>query len=123
MPPLPYYEQLLKTRLPDVPLQVFEFGADPLSDQLGFDAVALPAERGSVLTMLNPKWTVVVPQPGLIKVPLAFPLAHHDLEWANFVNSWIELKRRDGSLDGLYSHWILGKVSAARVDPSVVGHP
>ena len=47
VPPLPYYEQLLKTRLPDVPLQVFEFGADPLSDQLGFDAVALPAERGS----------------------------------------------------------------------------
>ena len=117
VPPLPYIEQLLKTRLPDVPLQVFEFGADPLSDQLGFDAVALPAERGSVLTMLNPKWTVVVPEPGLIKVPLAFPLAHHDLEWANFVNSWIELKRRDGSLDGLYSHWILGKVSAARSTP------
>ena len=41
----------------------------------GFDAVALPAERGSVMTMLNPKWTVVVPQPDLVKIPLAFPLA------------------------------------------------
>ena len=123
VPPLPYYEQLLRARLPGVNLKRFELGADPLSDAMGFDAVALPAERGSVLTMLNPQWTVVIPQPGLIKVPLAFPLPHHDLEWATFVNTWIELKRRDASLDGLYSHWILGKSVAGTVDPSVVRHP
>ena len=52
---------------------------------------------------------MVVPEPGLIKVPLAYPLARHDDRWAGFVNVWIELKRRDGTIDTLYRHWILGQ--------------
>jgi len=117
IPPVPYYEQALKARLPGVPLREFTLTQDPLSDAAGFDAVALPAERGSVMTLLNPQWSVVVPQPDLLKVPIAFPLARRDLEWASFVNAWIELKRRDGTLDGLYSHWILGKNPGARETP------
>jgi ABC-type amino acid transport substrate-binding protein len=117
IPPVPYYEQALKARLPGVPLRELVLTQDPLSDAAGFEAVALPAERGSVMTLLNPQWSVVVPQPDLIKVPIAFPLARHDLEWASFVNAWIELKRRDGSLDGLYSHWILGKNPGVREAP------
>jgi Na+/H+-dicarboxylate symporter/ABC-type amino acid transport substrate-binding protein len=109
IPALPYYERLLRARLPDVPLKTFVVTEDPLDRKAGFDAVALPAERGSVLTLLNPGWTVVVPQPDVIKVPLAFPLARHDQAWANFVNMWIEMKRRDGSMDTLYNHWILGR--------------
>ena len=27
---------------------------------------------------------------------------------AAFVNTWIELKRKDGTLDALYKYWILG---------------
>ena len=69
----------------------------------------LPAERGSVLTLLHPKYTVVVPEPDAIKIPLAYPLARRDQEWAQFVNTWIELKRRDGTIVALYDHWILGK--------------
>ena len=69
---------------------------------LKFDAFLLPAERGSVITMLHPEYSVVVPEPGLIKVPLAYPLARHDDRWAGFVNVWIELKRRDGTIDTLY---------------------
>jgi Na+/H+-dicarboxylate symporter/ABC-type amino acid transport substrate-binding protein len=109
IPALPYYERLLRARLPDVPLKTFVLTQDLLDPKAGFDAVALPAERGSVLTLLNPGWTVVVPQPDVIKVPLAFPLARHDQAWANFVNMWIEMKRRDGSMDTLYSHWVLGR--------------
>jgi ABC-type amino acid transport substrate-binding protein len=111
VPALPYYQRLLQSRLPNIQLKTFAPGQDPLDDRAGFDAVALPAERGSVLTLLNPKWTVVVPRPGLIKVPLAFPLALHDQAWADFVNTWIEMKRRDGTLDTLYSHWILGEAA------------
>ena len=35
VPPLPYYEQALKARLPEVRLQEFDLTQDPLSDQLG----------------------------------------------------------------------------------------
>jgi proton glutamate symport protein len=36
--------------------------------------------------------------------------------WAayHFINTWIELKRRDGTIDALYRHWILGKQTGKR---------
>jgi hypothetical protein len=37
----------------------------------------------------------------------AYPVARRDQEWGQFVNTWIELKRRDGTIDALYRHWIL----------------
>ena len=114
VPPLPYYERTLATRLPGVPLKRFDPGLDPLEASAGFDAVVLPAERGSVFTLLHPEWGVVVPQPGVVKVPLAFPLAGRDEEWAGIVNTWIELKQRDGTIDALYDQWILGKTSSSR---------
>jgi ABC-type amino acid transport substrate-binding protein len=78
------------------------------------DAVALPAERGSVLTLLNPKYTVVVPEPGVIKIPLAYPVARRDQDFVTFLNTWIQLKRRDGTIDALYGHWVLGKQAGKR---------
>jgi ABC-type amino acid transport substrate-binding protein len=79
-----------------------------------WDAVVLPAERGSVMSLLHPKYTVVVPEPGVVKIPLAYPVARRDQEFAAFLNSWIELKRRDGTIETLYEHWILGKQSNRR---------
>jgi Na+/H+-dicarboxylate symporter/ABC-type amino acid transport substrate-binding protein len=114
IPAVPYYERAIRTRLDGVPLKAFGADDDPLAEQSGFDAVLLPAERGSVLTLLNPQWTVVVPQPGIIKVPIAFPLVRGDQSWASLVNTWIELKRSDGTLDALYDHWILGKAAERR---------
>ena len=49
------------------------------------------------------------PEPDTVKIPLAYPVARRDQEWTQFVNTWIELKRRDGTIDALYGHWILGK--------------
>jgi ABC-type amino acid transport substrate-binding protein len=76
----------------------------------------MPAESGSVLTLLYPKYTVVVPEPGIVKIPLAYAVARHDQDFAQFMNAWVELKRRDGTIDALYSHWILGK-QAAKYEP------
>ena len=73
------------------------------------EAVLMPAERGSVLTLLHPEFAVVVPEPDPIKVPLAYALSRHDDRWLAFIDLWIELKRRDGTLDKLYRHWILGQ--------------
>ena len=29
----------------------------------------------------------------------------------NFVNMWIELKKKDGTIDAVFDHWILGKAA------------
>jgi len=116
LPDLPYFIDRLKARAPGLKLQVVDsFNKIEEGLQKGtFDAVALPAERGSVLTLLYPKYTVVVPEPGVVKIPLAYPLAGGDPNWAYFLNTWIELKRRDGTIDALYGHWILGKQAGKR---------
>ena len=63
---------------------------------------------------MYPQFSVVVPEPGIVKVPLAFPLARHDLAFASFINTWIDLKRKDGTIQAAYDHWVLGRDSSPR---------
>ncbi len=107
-PDVPYYIQQVKALAPALrvePLAVRD-GVARLPD---YDAFLMPAERASVLTMLHPQYTVVVAQPGLIKVPLAYSLSGRDPRWKAFVDTWVELKRREGTIDRLFRHWILGQ--------------
>jgi ABC-type amino acid transport substrate-binding protein len=112
VPDVAYYIAMLRDRAPSLELDVIDL-LDPLKlpEQ---DALALPAERGSVMTLLYPQFTAVVPEPDPIRVPLAYPLARHDERWAAFINTWIDLKRRDGTLDALYRHWVLGQSATPR---------
>jgi Na+/H+-dicarboxylate symporter/ABC-type amino acid transport substrate-binding protein len=116
IPALPYFSDVVRTRAPALQLtlaasmtqieQALKNGTS--------EAVVLPAERGSVLSLLYPKYTVVVPEPGIVKIPLAYPVARRDHGLVAFLNTWIELKRRDGTIDALYGHWILGKQAVKR---------
>jgi ABC-type amino acid transport substrate-binding protein len=73
------------------------------------DAFLYAAEAGSAWSLLYPAYTVAIPQPGVLKGPVAYPLPRGDRELADFVNIWIELKKRDRTIDTLYDYWILGK--------------
>jgi Na+/H+-dicarboxylate symporter/ABC-type amino acid transport substrate-binding protein len=116
IPDSPYYIDGIKARAPALRLQVMS-SLKQIENGLkegSLDAVVLPAERGSVFTLLYPKYTVVVPEPGVIKIPLAYPVARTHESFVSFLNTWIELKRRDGTIDALYNHWILGKQASRR---------
>jgi len=67
------------------------------------------AERGSAWTLAYPQYSVVVPQPNVVRVPVAFPMRAGDERLREFVNHWIEICLRNGTLDRLYDHWILGR--------------
>jgi Na+/H+-dicarboxylate symporter/ABC-type amino acid transport substrate-binding protein len=115
VPNVPYYIDKLRLLVPQALLRpVSDFAMVFRSMPPEIAAVALPAERGSAWTLIYPAFSVVVPEPGLIKVPLAYPIARRDLEFATFMNTWIDLKRKDGTLDGLYRYWILGQSPGAR---------
>ena len=73
------------------------------------------------MTLLHPAYSVVVPQPGVLKVPLA--MADGDTRLASFIDTWIELKRKDGTTDRLFSHWILGRSAVHRRRWSVIRRP
>jgi len=116
VPDVPYYVRLLGELLPRAVIRVHTGPLEALFDgsTTHVDAVALPAERGSAWTLMYPAYSVVVPGPDPIRVPLAYPIAKRDERFARFVNTWIMLKRKDGTLDAAYKHWILGQDAAPR---------
>jgi ABC-type amino acid transport substrate-binding protein len=116
VPDLPYAAQLVAREFPKAVIVPLPLAAvDPLAArQQAVDAFVLTAERGSFLTLLHPQFSVAVPQPLEIRLPLAYPVARHDVEAARFLGIWIELKRKDGTIQALYDHWILGKDAKAK---------
>jgi ABC-type amino acid transport substrate-binding protein len=109
-PNVPYYLDKVRALVPRARIVTFAEIEPLLADpNLTADAIVAAAERGSAWTLLYPKFTVVVPEPGLVKIPLAYPLAQDDEPWRDFVDLWLELKRSDGTLDALYRYWILGQ--------------
>jgi hypothetical protein len=49
-----------------------------------------------------------------IHLPLAYPVARRDLGMARFLGLWIDIKRKDGTVQALYDHWILGRDARAK---------
>ncbi len=115
VPDVPYYVDKLRELAPRAVLRIQSQDEPllPIADA-SVDAVALPAERGSAWTLMYPEYSVVVPGPDPIRVPLAFPIGKRDERFASFVNTWIGLKRKDGTLDAAYKHWILGQDATPR---------
>ncbi|HEY7412666.1 MAG TPA: cation:dicarboxylase symporter family transporter [Vicinamibacteria bacterium] len=116
-PDLPYFLTVLKREFPN--LQVVPV---PMREVEGFlggrggpvDALCLTAERGSFLTLLHPAFAVAIPRPLEVRLPLAYPVGRRDLEMTRYLATWIDLKKKDGTIQALYEHWILGRDAAAR---------
>ena len=112
-PAVPYFMETLRQRLPEARLVPIESAAKVFGGSDGIDAIAIPAERGSAWTLRYPQYAVVVPAPDLIKVPLVFVLPHEEPQFASLINTWIDLKRSDGTIQGLYDYWILGRAAVS----------
>jgi Na+/H+-dicarboxylate symporter/ABC-type amino acid transport substrate-binding protein len=115
VPDAPYYIDKLRRYLPDAEITVVDsprafFRAEPGT----FDALLYTAESGSAYSLVYPEFTVAVPQPDILKVPLAYAVRQGDEAMADLLSTWIELKRRDGTIDALYDHWILGRATEHR---------
>jgi Na+/H+-dicarboxylate symporter len=114
IPDLPYFIEKLHTLAPNARLRVVpSIEAALAAGRLDLNAFALPAERGSAWTLLHPQFSVVVPAGTRIRIPLAYPVAGRDEAFAAFINTWIELKRKDGTLEALFDYWVKGQRAVA----------
>jgi Na+/H+-dicarboxylate symporter/ABC-type amino acid transport substrate-binding protein len=108
----PYFLQKISEELSNVEVVPIDRMDDLFVPRVPpLDAVVVTAERGSAFTLLHPQYSVAVPKPRPFKVPLAYVVAGGDAEMAATINTWIELKRKDGTIDALFEHWILGRDS------------
>jgi hypothetical protein len=114
VPDLPYLMGLVRREFPGLRVVPIPFTHASISDFFdgrgpAVDALAYTAERGSFRSLLHPAFSVAVPHPVVVKLPLAYPVARHDVEAARFLSNWIDLKRKDGTIQALYDHWVLGR--------------
>ncbi len=65
-------------------------------------------EVGSAWSMLYPEYTVLIPKGLKIKIPAAFALPKGQIFYAEYLNTWLALKRDNGFQDKIYQYWILG---------------
>jgi ABC-type amino acid transport substrate-binding protein len=72
------------------------------------DALATSAEAGSAWTLQYPQFKVVRPAGFRASIPLYYLVARES-QFEEFLEGWLALKRRDGTVDQLYDYWILGK--------------
>jgi ABC-type amino acid transport substrate-binding protein len=107
VPNSPHFIALVQHYLPHVTLLPISSPREFFKRQ-DLDALVFTAEAGSAWTLLYPEYSVVVPHPNIIKIPLAYPIAQNDQRMINFVNGWIELKKKDKTIEKLFDHWILG---------------
>jgi len=110
VPRAPYFLRKVRDELPDADIVPIESMDDMFAQHdPPLAAFVATAERGSAYTLLHPAFAVAVPKPRPFRVPLGYVIAGRDASMTAILNTWIDQKKKDGTLDELFAHWILGQ--------------
>ncbi len=105
-----YYEEAMRGILPNVTVTKVDSPREFLRGELeDVDALAYSAETGAAWTLIYPRFSVIVPRGLSYKAPIGFALPEGQSEFQSFLNTWFDLKQKNGVLTRFYDHWILGK--------------
>jgi ABC-type amino acid transport substrate-binding protein len=111
---VPYYVAKVREYLPHAEIVTLDSLRPFFRREVELDALAHSAEAGSAWTLVYPDFSVAIPLPDLIAIPLAYSMPKHDGEWKDFIDTWVRLKKKDGTTKRLYERWILGQDAAPR---------
>lgn len=110
-----YYEKTAQKLFPNAKLMVVKSPRKYFKGQYkDIDAFVYSAEAGAAWTMLYPKYSVVIPKGLKLRAPVGFMLPKGQLEYLQFINTWLKLKKDNGYQQKVYEHWILGENPTAR---------
>lgn len=108
--PSEYYRQRLGRALPDAQVESIDHVESYLKGELpDVDALLYTAEAGSAWTFLYPQNAVVVPEGMRRKIPTGFLIPTGSNRFYDFMNTWLELKIKNGHVADAYDRWILGQ--------------
>jgi Na+/H+-dicarboxylate symporter/ABC-type amino acid transport substrate-binding protein len=104
-----YFARRLKQELPNIEIVEIESAEQFFSSaEPPADALLLSAEEGAAYTFRYPTYTTVLPTKNRIKLPAAYALPRGETELSKFVDNWIDLKQKDGTVQQNYSFWMEG---------------
>lgn len=108
----PGIEGLIRASMPGVNLRFVALAspADWISGKApGVDAVALLAETGAAWSILHPAYSVVVPKPDPVEVPVGIAMRRGDRDLHDLVDDWLVVMRSTGELRRAREYWVLGR--------------
>jgi ABC-type amino acid transport substrate-binding protein len=111
---LPYLTEKLERYLPTADVEPLDSVRDFFRGKMDLDAMVYTAESGSAWSLIYPDYSVSIPRPDIVSIPVAYALPHGDVKMKNFIDAWIELKRKDKTTDLLFDYWVLGKSIASK---------
>jgi ABC-type amino acid transport substrate-binding protein len=112
VPATPYYKKWAREYLPKAETVFLGSPRTFFRGEAGdLDALVFLAEAGSAWTLVYPSFSVAVPHPDHIRIPMVFASRRGDLEFVETINRWLELHKADGTIDKAFDHWILGRSS------------
>lgn len=110
LPDSPYFEAPVREIFPQAELVQIKSPRRYLKQDFDkVDAFIFSAEVSGAWTVLYPQFSVVIPKGVKMKAPVAFGLGRGQIEFAQFLNTWIILKQEGGLIDATYNYWILGE--------------
>ena len=85
-------------------------------NQTGADVLLTTAEVGTAMTLLHPFYDVAILQPSDTYTTTCAYAVSRDCDDTSlmFINYWLDLEERYGSLDKKYEYWVLGEDTGNR---------
>ena len=110
VPKVHYFTSVIRDHLPNAKIVPMDSVREYFKKEWqNLEAFSLGAEASAAWTLVYPHFQVTVPLPNPVKIPLAYAMPRGEPDWVDFVNTWIDLKKKDHTIDVLFEHWILGK--------------
>jgi Na+/H+-dicarboxylate symporter/ABC-type amino acid transport substrate-binding protein len=104
------YVQKIEELFPGVEVIQLDSNREFFERNVGnWDALITSAEAGSAWTLMYPQYTVVIPKPNISTFPLGYAVAKGNQDLLNFLNNWIQIKKKSPQVKAAYNLWILGR--------------
>jgi ABC-type amino acid transport substrate-binding protein len=104
-----YYAHKVREYLPTAEVVTVASLPDYFEGRAGdLDARVHAAAIATAWTLLHPHFTVAVPQPDRLRVPVAYAVARDAGSLRDVLDTWIVLKQRDDTIARLYAYSVLG---------------
>jgi Na+/H+-dicarboxylate symporter/ABC-type amino acid transport substrate-binding protein len=110
-----YYQNIVKEYFPNANLiEISDIRQFLKGKKPQVDAVIFGVEAGSAWSMLYSSHSAIIPKGLRLRAPVAFPLPKGQLDYVQYMNTWLKLKKENGLQDQVYDYWILGKNPKAK---------
>ena len=81
---------------------------EPGGDEGVVRGVVTSGERAAAWSLLHPILSPAIPEPA-VHLPAAFPLPHAEEDLEDYMEVWLTIRQKDGTVQRLYDYWVLGR--------------